>query len=224
MEEKQSIQNQERREPRSRREISEKDKQQMLGKRLVEREGKWYGFNRKGKFACLGKSSSKHEEVRINEKSVRKILSCYWSLMTFDNTAKALIRLKVGDDFQVLNDYITQIKREKKEQYQAAHPLDSLERFIGKIERPKFERATGNTQEGTFDFIRVDVSIITEWHMDRMDYIRKHQKEITKKVVSKIEESKQFQKMGVPINFLRVSEMTLRRDSILEYVFELKAI
>ena len=178
MEEKQNTQRAKRWEPRKMREISKKEQQMLLGQRLVERDGKWYGFNQKGEFVCLGIEIYKNEKVRVDTSKVWDIISGYWALMTFGNVEKALTRLKVGDDIQTLNDTITQIKKEKKEAYQAAHPSDTLDRFIAKIEKPIFERTAGNTQKGTFDFIRIEVSIVTQWHTNRVGYIKEHQKEI----------------------------------------------
>ena len=48
-------------------------------------------------------------------------------------------------------------------------------------------------------------------------------KEINKIVLDKIEKSKSFKKYGVPVNYLKISKVTLRNDlNSLHYVIELK--
>ena len=49
-----------------------------------------------------------------------------------------------------------------------------------------------------------------------------NRKEIDRRVLGKIETDFQFKKYGVPINALRLSEIVLRNDYALEYIFELK--
>ena len=43
-------------------------------------------------------------------------------------------------------------------------------------------------------------------------------------VLKKVQESRRFRKYGIPINFLKFSRVTLKRNSVLEFVLELREI
>ena len=99
-----------------------------------------------------------------------------------------------------------------------------LDAFICKIDSPIFYRSPDNLNENTFDYIYIDVSIRSDSIMENRDeYLNAHIKEIAERVAEKLENSKDFQKYGVPINFLRVCRTTIKRkSSVLQFVFELK--
>lgn len=129
---------------------------------------------------------------------------------------KIICRLKEGDTFEKLGYYIknTQLRTEEK--------LEDLERFITKIEKPQCIRTPENINEATFDFIYVNVNIVTEWKEDRKQYIKNNMDKILEKVVKKLTNDSTFKKYEVPINFLKVSRITLKNDSVLQFVLELK--
>ena len=131
---------------------------------------------------------------------------------------KVIAMLKEGDTIETFDEYLATTNIEKHEK------PSELDRFITKIEKPKFVREPSNQNPNTFDFIYTDVNIIQEWSEDRLTYIQKHKKQIFKMLLEQLEKNKSFQKFGVPINFLKVSRITLRRDSVLEFVLELKEI
>ena len=54
------------------------------------------------------------------------------------------------------------------------------------------------------------------------DAVKKYQHEIVQRVVQKLEGNRQFKGYGVPVNFLKLSSVTLLRDFSLEFIFELK--
>mgnify|MGYP000467658150 CR=1 FL=1 len=57
------------------------------------------------------------------------------------------------------------------------------------------------------------------------DMFEEHKKEITKMVFDKIEKDRTFLKYGIPINFLKVSKITLvKRTSEIHYVLVIKDI
>lgn len=195
----------------------------LIGEVFLERSGKAYGFNYAGQYDCLGESDYKGEEPKINEELVCDIFNYATNYSgAFKIVAQVIKELKVGDSIKTFDDNIVKERKKKRAQYKKEHPNNSLDRFIAKIGSPSFERANDNQKKGTVDFIRVDVSIITRWHENRWAYIQKNKKEITRRVLEKIEQSKRFQAIGVPINFWKVTSLTLTCDSILEYVFELK--
>ena len=102
--------------------------------------------------------------------------------------------------------------------------LTEFERLIGEIDTPNFERVPENKNKSTFDFIRIFVSI-NDIYDDRVltkEAVRKYQPQITSVVLQRLEKNKQFQKYGVPVNFLKLSRLTLTHQNMLEYLFELK--
>ena len=131
---------------------------------------------------------------------------------------KVIAMLKEGDTIETFDEYLATTNIEKHEK------PTGLNLFITKIEKPVFYREPSNKKPNTFDFIYIDVNIIQEWSEDRLTYIQKHKKQIFKMLLEQLEKNKSFQKFGVPINFLKVSRITLRRDSVLEFVLELKEI
>ena len=78
-----------------------------------------------------------------------------------------------------------------------------------------------------FDFVRIYVHCISHVIYDRptqYQMIQDEGKLIDKMVLDKIKSSKKYRSYGVPINFLKCTSRVLRKDSILEYVFEIKDI
>lgn len=101
-------------------------------------------------------------------------------------------------------------------------PIDRLAQYITP---PVYERVPGNNNETTFDRIRIMVGLpryqFNSWETLRNE-VKKYQREIYQRVVRKLEEDRQFKRYGVPINFLKLSNVTLLRDFSLEFIFELK--
>ena len=54
------------------------------------------------------------------------------------------------------------------------------------------------------------------------DEVKKYRREIYQRALQRLESDRQFKSYGVPINFLRVSDVILRRDFAMEIIFELK--
>jgi len=52
--------------------------------------------------------------------------------------------------------------------------------------------------------------------------VKKYQREIYQQVVQKLENDSQFKRYGVPINFIKLSDVILRHDYSLEFIWELK--
>ena len=126
-------------------------------------------------------------------------------------------RMHDGDTLDRFIELSKQIKIEKHEK------PSGLDRFITKIDRPLICRYTDNTNKDTFDYIDVDCYIIKSLGNYTKSYIKEHNKDICKLVLDKINNSKAYQKYGVPINFLKLSRETLL-DGYIEFRFELKDI
>lgn len=99
-----------------------------------------------------------------------------------------------------------------------------VSQFVQRVGTPSIEREVGNPNKDTFDFIRIYIGVAQTWYMDRRLFSKKNMKYIARLALAHIRDSKRFQKYGVPINFLRLSECTLTQCSELELVFELKKL
>lgn len=130
----------------------------------------------------------------------------------------SITRLEVGDTIDKFFEFIETAKTNRI-------PLPTgIDRFITRIDTPSIEREIGNKDKNTFDFIYVDVCIIQLWDTDKKEYIKANIQEIKKRVLEKIENSNRFKRYGVPINFLKLTSITLTRDDVLHFIFELKEI
>lgn len=128
---------------------------------------------------------------------------------------KAICKLNPGDNFEKFEQYLQTVKLEHKDKPKG------LDRFITKIEKPYFIREPENTKTNTFDYINIDVNIVSEWEEERKAYIEKHREEIWQRVITKLKESKKFQNYGIPVSFLK-ARVTLTKSSVLRFTFELK--
>lgn len=135
--------------------------------------------------------------------------------------AKAVKQFEFG---MSLNDCIkiflnTQLRQEPKEE------LSYIDRLIQYVHSPEYERVPENTNENTFDRIRVVVglpqSMFQSWE-ELGTAIRENRKEIDRRVLQKIADDRRFKKFGVTTNVIRLSEVLLRKNYSLEYIFELK--
>lgn len=130
----------------------------------------------------------------------------------------ALSRLQEGESLEKFVELLNTCKPTIRPKPQG------IDAFICKIDSPKFYRSPNNPKKNTFDYIYIDVSILSTTAMqDRDAYLKEHIQEIRKKVIEKLENSRTFKKYGIPVNFLKVGRTTLKRKSnVLEFVFELK--
>ena len=103
--------------------------------------------------------------------------------------------------------------------------LPFIDRLIQRIEAPEYERVPENHNEATFDRIRVFVGL-PRYMFDSWDElkaaVRENRAEIDRRVIQRIEDDRQFKRFKVPINFIKLSDVLLRRTYSLEYIFELK--
>lgn len=131
--------------------------------------------------------------------------------------SRAITSLKEGDTISKFFEYLETLEPNERQELPTG-----LDRFITKISLPSIQREYGNKNTKTFDFIYVYVCIIHDWESDRKQYIKENMPEIKKRVIARIEESKHFQRYGIPINFLKLTSITLTRDDVLHFIFELK--
>lgn len=100
-----------------------------------------------------------------------------------------------------------------------------VKNFIYHIERPIFERETDNKNKNTFDFIRIRLSIASkEKYSNQKQFIKNNLKDIASIALTKIQNTKYYQKYGIPINYLRLTNAIITIDGQLELLFCLKNI
>lgn len=128
---------------------------------------------------------------------------------------KAITALEVGDSMQRFTELLNTVTFDYKELPKG------LDRFVTKIDTPIFERERDNCNVKTIDFIRVNVYICRNWD-NRSAYIKENLPAIKEMVIKKIRNTKKFQNYGIPINVFQISNITLKQDDSLTFVFELK--
>lgn len=100
-----------------------------------------------------------------------------------------------------------------------------IERLIQGIGAPEYERVPENQNEKTFDRIRLQV-VLPRYMFQTWDELKaavqENRLEIDSRVLDKIKNDRQFKKFGIPVNYIKMSDVTLLRDHTLEYIFELK--
>ena len=92
------------------------------------------------------------------------------------------------------------------------------------IAPPIYERVPENTNEDTFDHIRMIVGLPCykfSWEALQAE-VKKYHREIYELVIQKLEKDRKFKRYGVPINFLQLSDVTLLRDWSMELIIELR--
>lgn len=162
-----------------------------------------------------------------------------WNLFSYDQNWILCIRIvkamKEGDHIselvrlcETMTYYMRTPEDSKRVQWwrnemhkQDLAEMSEVERAITKIEKPRIYKERGNERDKTFDFIQIYMSIKT-YMPEKMKFVKEHKKELIQMAYNAIEEDKNFQKYEVPINFLKITRMTLLRDSQIEYLFELK--
>jgi hypothetical protein len=169
------------------------------------------------------KGISKYE--KNNQLYMSTSLREYFNVSNIVYILITISKMSEGDSWSKFIEIYNQVEYKQREKPK------NLNRFITKINRPVFERFPENTNQKTFDMIRIDVNIITNHIPEIMgnlsfsQYIKSHSKEIKKLVLCKIEKSIQFHTYGIPITFLKLESAIYHRNlSLIEFIFTLKEI
>ena len=183
-----------------------------------------YFFNENGIYEKLSIKEAK--ERNIQNFGNYDLSKCYLrgyieleKILNIDNALlikKALSQIQLGDTVEKFLRILTETKLEKRPK------PEGIDRFIIRIDKPIFVRSPESLNPNTFDYIYMDVMIITEWECDRISYIKEQRDEILKRVIAKLQTNSNFNKYGVPVNFLKLSRMTIKKNNVLQCVFELK--
>ncbi len=195
--------------------------EEIVNHALRNCRGKCYYFDENGIYK---KISSTEARVILNNVYTRcdgsifsRINNDIRNKVNLNTFNKALGKMRVGDTFDELKELYQKVEFEHYERPEA------LDRFITKIDLPKFIRMPENQDSEVFDFIHIDAFVVTEWESDIYKYILKNRKKIIDKVVNRLKTDKCFKTYSVPINFLKLSEVTYSKSkNLIRFVFELK--
>lgn len=133
--------------------------------------------------------------------------------------AKWCKHMKEGDTIDRFKEVIKTVKLANR-QIKERGVVDNV---VTRISIPDVYRSTDNPTNRTFDYVRVECNLRTTFEGDRKQYIREHIKEITKAVLDKVSTNGHYKAYGVPVNFLKVANVSILRDMLI-YIFELKDI
>lgn len=213
--------------------IYEKRKKDSIHNVIFKRVGIWYYFfNSKGVYSSIYCDDVLNSNLYYFPKSMDFVHITSYFLDMSNNVAnalhlnnyntfkKAINLLEVG---QTTNDLIKIYNSVKLEDN---HWNNDLERFITTIEKPDYVCIPENPNKDTsFDYVYVNVNVVSRWDTDRAEYIKKNSKEISKKALERIETDRKFKKYGIPINFLKLSKAIFSANlSLIQFLFELRDI
>lgn len=190
----------------------------VINKPISQRAGKTYYFD-KSEIYSLDKTSSLFPyETRIKFHMFEvKGETCF----NMNVWRKAVSQFEVG---KILEDCI-KIFLKTELVHRESQELSPIDRLVQYISPFVYERVPENKNEFTFDRIRVTVGLpryqFNSWEALRNE-VKKYQREIYQRVIQKLQKDRQFKKYGVPISFLKLSEVTLLHDFSIEFIFELK--
>lgn len=94
------------------------------------------------------------------------------------------------------------------------------EDFVLTTKVPRFRRDISNKDKSTFDFI--DIEMVVRSTDATKEKVNANKQEIFDKAIAKLEVNKQFQKYGVPVNFLKMYQFVIRKDGTLIISFCIK--
>lgn len=195
-------------------------KEEIINRVVRKTAGKVYYFDSEGVYRCIPEKQAKENGVTLHYfwRNPYNMKNMICGIHNLTLVSKAIARVKVGETLEDFDRYLSSMKLERHQK------PEGVERFVTKVCKPTFSRVPENLDAKTFDYVLVEVNVVQRWEEDRISYIQKNKKQIQQMVLSRLENSKDFQSYGVPINFLKLTRMTLRRDSVLEFLFELKEL
>lgn len=89
--------------------------------------------------------------------------------------------------------------------------------------RVAYLRDPENGNPDTFDMVRVTVGIRRDCS-DKKAFLEKHKTEIAETLLRRLECTRSYRKFGVPVCFLRLTGIVLRKAGVAEFTFELKEL
>lgn len=134
----------------------------------------------------------------------------------------AVTRLKQYDDLSKLLDICNEYQHKTFTKDSYVRSTDPMEKHLGRFEKPMIYRSSGNDNKNTFDFIKTSVSVLGV--ENKLEFVKQHKNDICNTVLDKIAENRTFQKYGVPVNILRLTNLTMGNSGILYFTFEPKEL
>lgn len=190
----------------------------VINKPISQRRGKTYYFNENEVYSLDKESRLFPYEGRTK--------FCRFEVMG-ETCFNMNVWLKAVSQFKVGTTLTECIKIFLKTElaHRVPKELSSIDRLVQHISPPKFERVPENQDERTFDYIRMTVGLpryrFDSWEA-LQDEVKKNLSEIYQRVLQRLENDRQFERYRVPINFLKTSDIILRRDYAIEFIFEIK--
>ena len=194
--------------------------EEIINHALKGCKGEYYYFDEKGIYRRISSIEAKEVLNNIYTRYDGSTFHFFYNNKVNMNIFnKALGRMKVGNNFDEFKEIYENIEFD--------HHIkpEGMDRFITKIDLPKFIKKPENQDLEVFDFIYIDVFVVTEWESDIYKYILENRKEITNRVVNKLKTNRRFKKFSIPINFLKLTKITYSRgQNFIRFVFELKEL
>ncbi len=192
--------------------------QGVLNTPVAQHKGKTSYFNENEVF-----SLDRDSKLFPDEKRLKFNIFIVRGETCFNNNLwrKAVSRFEVG---MTLTECVRIFMATELEHHVPQEP-SPVERLVQYISPPVYERFPENKDESTFDCIRLTVGLPTyqydSWEALQNE-VKKYMPEIYQLVIRKLKEDRQFKRYGVPINFLKLSNVTMLHDFSIEFIFELK--
>ena len=196
---------------------------EVINHALRSCKGQYYYFDKNGIYRNIPEKEAKEilDNVyeRVDGSTFYMIKNHIAWNVDLNILSSSLGRLKLGESFDDFKEIYQKVEFKHKEKPKG------LDRFITKIDSPRFIRMPENRELEVFDFIHIDIFLVTEWENDVYTYILKNKKEIIRRVLEKIKNDRSFKKYSVPINFLKLAKVTYsKRQNLVRFVFELKEV
>lgn len=195
----------------------------LLNKAVRSLRGEYYYFDENGIYQKVNEKEAlkilKNVFQRIDGSTYYLIYDVFCKVENANIFRSAISKMQVGqtfEEFEVIYANTEIVKHEKPK---------GLDRFILKIDSPVFVRLPENSKPDVFDYIHVDVFVVSEWRSDIYEYIKENQKDIKERVLKSLEQDRKFKKYALPMNFLKLENATYsRRRNLIRFVFELKRL
>ena len=78
-----------------------------------------------------------------------------------------------------------------------------------------------NKSKKLFDFINLQIGFLS-FSKENVKFLKENKKHVLKRAYEFINKSKKFQYYNIPINFIKCTKFTYKRDGMIDLIFELK--
>ena len=115
------------------------------------------------------------------------------------------------------------------ERFKAIHEenirhYEVMQSFVSSVRVMQFGRELGNHNTNTFDWIKVSAELLYRERSkeEQKEYLKQNIHILEDKILEVLDRSATFNKFGIPLHCLEVSNIVYRNDNVLEYTFSLK--